>query len=44
MPNDDFLTGNQMVSNWMEDLERKWKLAIMALNKIAGAVPTLLPY
>jgi hypothetical protein len=35
---------NQMASNWIEDLKKKWELAVTALNKIAGKIPTPLPY
>jgi chromodomain-containing protein len=44
MPDNDFPIRNQMAGNWMEDLKRKWELAIMALNKTAEKVPTLSPY
>jgi hypothetical protein len=33
-----------MVSNQMEDLEEKWKLAITALNRAAGEIPAPSPY
>jgi hypothetical protein len=44
MPNNNFPIRNQMASEQMESLKRKWELAIVALNKTAGKVPTPSPY
>jgi hypothetical protein len=44
IPDDDFPIRNQTAKDCIEDLKKKWEMAISALNKKAGKIPTPLPY
>jgi chromodomain-containing protein len=43
-PDGNFPIQNQMAEDCVGDLKKKWKTAILALNKKAGKIPALLPY
>jgi chromodomain-containing protein len=44
VPNNDFLTQNQMANDCMEDVKRNQQTAISTLNKMVEKVPALSPY